>query len=107
MSSARVDYIAPWWTYWLHNFPHVNLRLQPIENTFKPQDEDYQQVSVGREPELLALLPWRNHTVVKTKVPRRFSEETEPLNPEVLLTSARFLTFTSQLQQHLHLISIC
>ncbi|XP_037399814.1 protein tweety homolog 2 isoform X4 [Pygocentrus nattereri] len=42
-SSARVDYIAPWWTYWLHNFPHVNLRLQSIENTFKPQDEDYQQ----------------------------------------------------------------
>uniref|UniRef100_A0A8B9H9W0 Protein tweety homolog n=1 Tax=Astyanax mexicanus TaxID=7994 RepID=A0A8B9H9W0_ASTMX len=43
MSSARVDYIAPWWTYWLHNFPHVNLRLQPAENTFRPQDEDYQQ----------------------------------------------------------------
>lgn len=44
MSSARVDYIAPWWTYWLHQFPHVNLRLQPLDHTFKPQDENYQQV---------------------------------------------------------------
>uniref|UniRef100_A0A8C4Z4B0 Protein tweety homolog n=1 Tax=Gadus morhua TaxID=8049 RepID=A0A8C4Z4B0_GADMO len=43
MSSARVDYIAPWWTYWLHNFPHINLRLQPIDNSFKPEDESYQQ----------------------------------------------------------------
>jgi hypothetical protein len=47
MSSARVDYIAPWWTYWLHNFPHINLRLQPIDNSFKPEDESYQQVSRG------------------------------------------------------------
>uniref|UniRef100_A0A8C2JMS3 Protein tweety homolog n=1 Tax=Cyprinus carpio TaxID=7962 RepID=A0A8C2JMS3_CYPCA len=43
MSSARVDYIAPWWTYWLHQFPHVTLRFQPLEHTFKPQDENYQQ----------------------------------------------------------------
>ncbi|CAL8300950.1 unnamed protein product [Lota lota] len=43
MSSARVDYVAPWWTYWLHNFPHINLRLQPIDNSFKPEDESYQQ----------------------------------------------------------------
>lgn len=43
MSSARVDYIAPWWTYWLHNFPHINLRLQPADNSFQPQNEDYQQ----------------------------------------------------------------
>ncbi|XP_016381122.1 protein tweety homolog 2-like [Sinocyclocheilus rhinocerous] len=43
MSSARVDYIAPWWTYWLHEFPHVNLRFQPLDHTFKPQDENYQQ----------------------------------------------------------------
>lgn len=45
MSSARVDYIAPWWTYWLHNFPHINLRFQPIDNSFQPEDEHYQQVS--------------------------------------------------------------
>lgn len=44
MSSARVDYIAPWWTYWLHQFPHVNLRFQPLDHTFKPQEENYQQV---------------------------------------------------------------
>ncbi|XP_065118482.2 protein tweety homolog 2 isoform X2 [Paramisgurnus dabryanus] len=43
MSSARVDYIAPWWTYWLNQFPHVNLRFQPLDHTFKPQDENYQQ----------------------------------------------------------------
>ncbi|XP_067101268.1 LOW QUALITY PROTEIN: protein tweety homolog 2 [Osmerus mordax] len=43
MSSARVDYIAPWWTYWLHNFPHINLRFQPVDNNFNPEDENYQQ----------------------------------------------------------------
>lgn len=43
MSSARVDYIAPWWTYWLHNFPHINLRFQPIDNSFQPEEESYQQ----------------------------------------------------------------
>ncbi|XP_056627033.1 protein tweety homolog 2 isoform X2 [Triplophysa dalaica] len=43
MSSARVDYIAPWWTYWLNQFPHVNLRFQSLDHTFKPQDENYQQ----------------------------------------------------------------
>ncbi|XP_029697281.1 protein tweety homolog 2 isoform X2 [Takifugu rubripes] len=43
MSSARVDYIAPWWTYWLHNFPHVNLRFQPVDNSFLPEEENYQQ----------------------------------------------------------------
>lgn len=43
MSSTRVDYIAPWWTYWLHNFPHINLRFQPVEHTFLPEDANYQQ----------------------------------------------------------------
>uniref|UniRef100_G3NG44 Protein tweety homolog n=1 Tax=Gasterosteus aculeatus aculeatus TaxID=481459 RepID=G3NG44_GASAC len=43
MSSARVDYIAPWWTYWLHNFPHINLRLQPVDSSFQPEEENYQQ----------------------------------------------------------------
>ncbi|XP_061612639.1 protein tweety homolog 2 isoform X1 [Phyllopteryx taeniolatus] len=43
MSSSRVDYIAPWWIYWLHSFPHVNLRLQPVDNSFRPDDENYQQ----------------------------------------------------------------
>lgn len=47
MSSARVDYIAPWWTYWLHNFPHINLRFQPTDNSFQPEEENYQQVSAG------------------------------------------------------------
>ncbi|KAK1162284.1 hypothetical protein AOXY_G18657 [Acipenser oxyrinchus oxyrinchus] len=43
MSTARVDYIAPWWTYWLHNFPHINLRLKPVDGSFNPQEENYQQ----------------------------------------------------------------
>ncbi|XP_055006202.1 protein tweety homolog 2 [Boleophthalmus pectinirostris] len=43
MSADRVDYIAPWWTYWLHNFPHINLRLQPADSSFQPQNEEYQQ----------------------------------------------------------------
>lgn len=48
MSTARVDYIAPWWTYWLHNFPHINLRFQPVDNSFQPEEENYQQVSGWR-----------------------------------------------------------
>uniref|UniRef100_A0A3Q3KUY4 Protein tweety homolog n=1 Tax=Mastacembelus armatus TaxID=205130 RepID=A0A3Q3KUY4_9TELE len=43
MSSAPADYTAPWWTYWLHNFPHINLRFQPIDNNFQPEEENYQQ----------------------------------------------------------------
>ncbi|XP_006635485.2 protein tweety homolog 2 [Lepisosteus oculatus] len=43
LPTARVDYIAPWWTYWLHNFPHVNLRFQPVNKSFNPQDDNYQQ----------------------------------------------------------------
>ncbi|KAK5598873.1 Protein tweety 2-like [Crenichthys baileyi] len=43
MSLTRVDYIAPWWTYWLHNFPHINLRFQPTDKSFQPEDENYQQ----------------------------------------------------------------
>ncbi|XP_051572579.1 protein tweety homolog 2-like [Myxocyprinus asiaticus] len=43
MASARQDFIAPWWTYWLHNFPHLNFTFQAVDNTFKPQDASYQQ----------------------------------------------------------------
>ncbi|XP_043941068.1 protein tweety homolog 2 [Protopterus annectens] len=43
MSGARVDYIAPWWTYWLHNFPHINLSFQTVDNTFSPKDNNYLQ----------------------------------------------------------------
>uniref|UniRef100_A0A8C9W7G1 Protein tweety homolog n=2 Tax=Scleropages formosus TaxID=113540 RepID=A0A8C9W7G1_SCLFO len=43
MCAARLNYIAPWWTYWLHNFPHTNLRLEPVDSAFRPQEEDYQQ----------------------------------------------------------------
>lgn len=44
MATARLDYVAPWWTYWLHNFPHVDFLLQPVDNTFRPEQESYQQV---------------------------------------------------------------
>ncbi|XP_068606228.1 protein tweety homolog 2-like [Brachionichthys hirsutus] len=43
MASARLDYVAPWWTYWLHNFPHLTFYFQPVDNTFKPEDPNYQQ----------------------------------------------------------------
>ncbi|XP_044532902.1 protein tweety homolog 2 [Gracilinanus agilis] len=43
MPAARVDYIAPWWAVWLHSFPHLNLRLQPVDSTFTPQDPSYQE----------------------------------------------------------------
>lgn len=48
MSSARVDYTAPWWIFWLHSFPHIDLRFQPVDNSFQPEEENYQQVS-GRQ----------------------------------------------------------
>uniref|UniRef100_A0A672N6U3 Protein tweety homolog n=1 Tax=Sinocyclocheilus grahami TaxID=75366 RepID=A0A672N6U3_SINGR len=43
MASSRQDYIAPWWTYWLHNFPHLNFNFQTVDSTFKPEDTSYQQ----------------------------------------------------------------
>ncbi len=44
MATVRLSYVAPWWTYWLHNFPHVNFSLQSVGNTFKPEEASYQQV---------------------------------------------------------------
>ncbi|XP_037544335.1 protein tweety homolog 2-like [Nematolebias whitei] len=43
MASARLDYVAPWWTYWLHNFPHFNFLFQSVDNTFRPEEASYQQ----------------------------------------------------------------
>ncbi|XP_051244761.1 protein tweety homolog 2-like isoform X2 [Dicentrarchus labrax] len=43
MATARLDYVAPWWTYWLHNFPHFNFFIQSVDNTFKPEEASYQQ----------------------------------------------------------------
>uniref|UniRef100_A0A4W4GPA2 Protein tweety homolog n=1 Tax=Electrophorus electricus TaxID=8005 RepID=A0A4W4GPA2_ELEEL len=43
MAFARQDYIAPWWTYWLHNFPHINFNFHAVDNTFKPEEVNYQQ----------------------------------------------------------------
>ncbi|KAG7259277.1 hypothetical protein CRUP_023980 [Coryphaenoides rupestris] len=42
----RLDYIAPWWTYWLHTFPHRTFSLQPADNTFRPAEESYQQALI-------------------------------------------------------------
>lgn len=44
MATARLDYVAPWWTYWLHNFPHVDFLFQPVDNAFRPEEQNYQQV---------------------------------------------------------------
>ncbi|XP_058140635.1 protein tweety homolog 2 [Dasypus novemcinctus] len=43
MPAARVEYIAPWWVAWLHSVPHLGLRLQPVDSTFRPRDESYQE----------------------------------------------------------------
>uniref|UniRef100_A0A3B4YMH5 Protein tweety homolog n=1 Tax=Seriola lalandi dorsalis TaxID=1841481 RepID=A0A3B4YMH5_SERLL len=43
MATARLDYVAPWWTYWLHNFPHFSFFFQSVDNTFKPEEASYQQ----------------------------------------------------------------
>lgn len=43
-ASARLDYVAPWWTYWLHNFPHLDLSFKPVDGTFRPEQGNYQQV---------------------------------------------------------------
>ncbi|XP_040845520.1 protein tweety homolog 2 [Ochotona curzoniae] len=43
MPAARVEYIAPWWVVWLHSVPHVGLRLRPVDSTFSPRDEAYQE----------------------------------------------------------------
>lgn len=44
MATARLEYVAPWWTYWLHNFPHFDIFFQSVDNTFRPEEESYQQV---------------------------------------------------------------
>lgn len=44
MAAARLDYVAPWWTYWLHNFPHFDFLFQPVDNAFRPEEQSYQQV---------------------------------------------------------------
>uniref|UniRef100_A0A3Q3N497 Protein tweety homolog n=1 Tax=Labrus bergylta TaxID=56723 RepID=A0A3Q3N497_9LABR len=43
MATVRLDYVAPWWTYWLHNFPHFNFVFESVDNTFKPEETSYQQ----------------------------------------------------------------
>ncbi|XP_045899547.1 protein tweety homolog 2-like isoform X2 [Micropterus dolomieu] len=43
MATARLDYVAPWWTYWLHNFPHFSFFFQSVDSTFKPEEASYQQ----------------------------------------------------------------
>ncbi|KAM4664017.1 protein tweety homolog 2 [Discoglossus pictus] len=43
MAAARVEYIAPWWVYWLHNLPHLELSLQPRSSEFNPTDPGYRQ----------------------------------------------------------------
>ncbi|XP_035389665.1 protein tweety homolog 2 isoform X2 [Electrophorus electricus] len=43
MLPERVGYVPPCWAHWLHHVPHVSLRFQAVDDTFRPQDEDYQQ----------------------------------------------------------------
>ncbi|KAM4692424.1 protein tweety homolog 2 [Rhinophrynus dorsalis] len=43
MAAARVEYITPWWVYWLHNLPHLDLTLRQESSDFNPTDSGYQQ----------------------------------------------------------------
>nr|XP_033817812.1 protein tweety homolog 2 isoform X2 [Geotrypetes seraphini] len=43
MAPARVDYVAPWWIYWLHSLPHLDFALRPVDSTFQPGRTSYQQ----------------------------------------------------------------
>ncbi|XP_007524626.1 protein tweety homolog 2 [Erinaceus europaeus] len=43
MPAARLEYVAPWWVVWLHSVPHLDLRLQPVDSTFRPRDESYRE----------------------------------------------------------------
>uniref|UniRef100_A0A3Q3WQ09 Protein tweety homolog n=1 Tax=Mola mola TaxID=94237 RepID=A0A3Q3WQ09_MOLML len=43
MATTRLDYVAPWWTYWLHNFPHFDFLFQSVDGTFRPEESSYQQ----------------------------------------------------------------
>ncbi|KAG7506104.1 hypothetical protein JOB18_046602 [Solea senegalensis] len=43
MATVRLEYVAPWWTYWLHNFPHFSFIFQSVDNTFKPEEASYQE----------------------------------------------------------------
>nr|DBA27589.1 TPA: hypothetical protein GDO54_008063 [Pyxicephalus adspersus] len=43
MAAARVEYITPWWVYWLHNIPHLDLSLQPRTADFQPGESGYRQ----------------------------------------------------------------
>ncbi|KAM9296783.1 protein tweety homolog 2 [Gastrophryne carolinensis] len=42
-AAARLEYIAPWWVYWLHRTPHLELSLQPRSSDFNPGDPGYRQ----------------------------------------------------------------
>ncbi|XP_029455106.1 protein tweety homolog 2 [Rhinatrema bivittatum] len=43
MAAARVDYIAPWWIYWLHSFPHLDFSFRLVDSSFQPGQGRYQQ----------------------------------------------------------------
>ncbi|XP_073462989.1 protein tweety homolog 2 [Aquarana catesbeiana] len=43
MAAARVEYITPWWVYWLHNIPHLDLTLHPRSADFQPEEPGYRQ----------------------------------------------------------------
>uniref|UniRef100_A0A8C6DU78 Protein tweety homolog n=1 Tax=Moschus moschiferus TaxID=68415 RepID=A0A8C6DU78_MOSMO len=85
MPAARVEYIAPWWVVWLHSVPHLGLHLQPVDSTFRPRDESYQEsllllglvAAVGLGLNLVLLAAYlvcacccRQDDAVQTKRPR-------------------------------------
>ncbi|XP_030051280.1 protein tweety homolog 1 isoform X1 [Microcaecilia unicolor] len=41
--SGSQGYRASWWTFLLHQVPHTNFQFEVVDNTFAPQDWEYQQ----------------------------------------------------------------
>uniref|UniRef100_A0A803TJK4 Uncharacterized protein n=1 Tax=Anolis carolinensis TaxID=28377 RepID=A0A803TJK4_ANOCA len=60
-------YRASWWTFLLHQAPHINFQFEPVGSEFAPEDWGYQQVSecplwgghLTRKPTGLGLNPQR------------------------------------------------
>nr|XP_006000689.1 PREDICTED: protein tweety homolog 1 isoform X1 [Latimeria chalumnae]XP_014346674.1 PREDICTED: protein tweety homolog 1 isoform X1 [Latimeria chalumnae] len=41
--AYALSYKPSWWTLFLHEVPHVNFQFELVDNTFAPQDWNYQQ----------------------------------------------------------------
>ncbi|TRY81506.1 hypothetical protein DNTS_009915, partial [Danionella cerebrum] len=44
--AAVVNYSPPWWVNLFHRLPHFNLQFQQTSSDFRPEDSEYQKLSV-------------------------------------------------------------